>query len=147
MTGSRNFLLALAAAIIAPFALILSLPGNASLPSGAMAVAPSFSTAAATVTPTAISAEEAGAHDGSIATVEGVARQVHVARNGSATFIDFDGVYPNQPFSAVIFEDDMPNVGDVSDLQGKTVDVTGKIRMYRGHSEIIVSSRSQLAAR
>jgi DNA/RNA endonuclease YhcR with UshA esterase domain len=145
MTGSRNFLLALAAAILAPFALILSLPGNASLPAGTVAVAPSFS--AATTAPAAISTEEAAAQDGNVATVEGVAREVHVARGGRATVIDFDGVYPDQPFSAVIFEDDMANVGDVSDLEGKTVDVTGTIQMYHGHPEIIVSSRSQIVAR
>ncbi len=137
MTGSRNFLFALAAVVIVPFLLVL-------LPGGAPGV-PSLS--AATMAPHAISAEDAAAHDGSLVTVEGIAREVHVAHSGRATFIDFDGVYPDQPFAAVIFEDDMANVGDVSDLEGKTVDVTGKIQMYRGMPQIVVTSRSQLAAR
>jgi hypothetical protein len=138
MTGSRNFLLALAAAVIAPFVLVL-LPGGAP-------DAPRV--AAATVSaPNAISTEDAAAHDGSFATVEGLVREVHIARSGSATFIDLDGVYPDNPFTAVIFDDDMARVGDVSDLEGRMVDVTGKIRMYRGRPEIVVTARSQIAAR
>lgn len=138
MSGSRNFLFAMAAVILVPFALVL-LPG-------AMPGVPQLS-AATTVSPGAISAEDAAAHDGSLVTVEGVAREVHTARNGRATFIDLDGTYPDQPFSAVIFEDDMANVGDVSDLEGHTVDITGTIRIYRDRPEIVVHSRRQIAAR
>ena len=137
MTASRNFLLALAAVVIVPFLLVL-------LPGGGTGV-PALS--AATMAPHAISAEDATEHDGSVVTVEGIVRNVHVARSGRATFIDFDGVYPDNPFSAVIFEGDMVQVGDVSDLEGKTVDVTGKVRMYRNRPEIVVSSRSQILAR
>ena len=140
MTGSRNFLFALAAVIVVPFLLVL-------LPGGAPDVSSSSAATMAPAQAMAISAEDAAAHDGSMVTVEGIAREVHVARNGRATFIDLDGVYPDQPFTAVVFEEDMPTVGDVSDLEGKTVDVTGKVRMYHGKPEIIVSSRSQLAAR
>lgn len=137
MTGSRNFLFALAAVVIVPFLLVL-------LPGGSPGV-PSLS--AATMAPAAISAEDAAAHDGDEATVEGIVRNIHTAHSGSATFIDLDGVYPDNPFTAVIFEDDMRKVGDVSGLQGRTVDVTGQIRMYRDRPEIIVSSRSQIVAR
>lgn len=136
MSGSRNFLFAMAAVIIVPFLLVL-LPG-------ATPGVPQLS-AATSVGPDAISAEDAARHDGSLVTVEGVAREVHTARR--ATFIDLDGTYPDQPFSAVIFEDDVAKVGDVSDLQGRTVDITGTIRMYREHPEIVVTSRSQIAAR
>lgn len=136
MTASRNFLLALAAVVIVPFLLVL-LPG-------ATPGVPQLSAAPA---PNAISAEDAAGHEGSVVTVEGIAREVHVARSGRATFIDLDGTYPNQPFTAVIFESDMARVGDVSDLEGRTVDVTGTVRMHDGHPEIVVSSRRQIAAR
>ncbi|HSM94474.1 MAG TPA: hypothetical protein VLT91_00420 [Rhizomicrobium sp.] len=119
MTGSRNFLFALAAVVIVPFLLVL-LPG-------ATPGVPQLSAAPA---PEAVSTEDAAAHDGRVVTVEGIAREVHVARSGSATFIDLDGTYPDQPFTAVIFADDMARVGDVSDLEGRTVDITGTIRMY-----------------
>lgn len=134
MTASRNFLFAMAAVIIVPFFLVL-LPG-------ATPGVPQLS-AATSAGSGAISAEDAAAHDGNLATVEGVARQVHVARQ--ATFIDIDGIYPDQPFTAVVF--DAARVGDVSNLEGRSVDITGTIRMYKGRPEIIVSSRSQIAAR
>jgi DNA/RNA endonuclease YhcR with UshA esterase domain len=41
----------------------------------------------------------------------------------------------------------MGHVGDVSDLVGRTVDITGEIRIYRGRPEIVISSRKQIAAR
>jgi hypothetical protein len=140
MTGSRNFLLALAAVVIAPFVLVLLPGGSPDAPRVAAATA-------APSTSGAISAEDASEHDGSLATVEGFVREVHTARSGSATFIDLDGVYPDSPFTAVIFESDSARVGDVSDLEGHMVDVTGKIRMYRGRPEIVIISRSQIAAR
>lgn len=132
MTRDRAFLFALAAAIAIPFVIVLlpmaapALSGSAPLDSGA------------------ISTGDARAHIGSWQTVEGVVEEVHTARNGSATFIDLDGIYPFQPFTAVIFE--QSRVGDVSNLEGKNVAVTGRIRMYRDHPEIIVDSRSQILA-
>jgi hypothetical protein len=142
MTGSRNFLLALAAVVIAPFVLVL-LPGGS--PDAPHLAAATISTAVPHAQ-NAISAEDAAEHEGDFATVEGFVRNVHTARSGSATFIDLDGVYPDSPFTAVIFEDDMAGVGDVSDLAGRTVDITGKIRMYRNRPEIVVSSRNQIVA-
>jgi hypothetical protein len=140
MTASRNFLLALAAAVIAPFMLAL-LPGGAP-------DAPRVQAAIAEPAGNAVSAEGAARHRGIFATVEGVVRNVHTARSGSATFLDIGGVYPDNPFSAVIFADDMARVGDVSGLVGRAVSITGKIskiRMYRGKPEIIVAARNQIA--
>lgn len=144
MTGSRNFLLALMAVVIAPFVLLLLPGGVPDAPSASAAFAPPPPSSSAA---TAISAEDAAGHRGDFATVEGFVRNVHIARNGSATFIDLDDVYPDNPFSAIIFADDMEHVGAVSDLVGRTVDITGEIRIYRGRPEIIVSSRKQIAAR
>jgi hypothetical protein len=137
MTGSRNFLLALAAAILAPFALVL-LPNNPAPPRGIAA--------AEAALPSAISAADAASHVGESATVEGTAH-VHTARSGSATFIDLDGVYPDNPFSAVIFEDDRAAVGDVSAFEGRAVGISGEIQMYRDKPQIVVSSRNQIVAR
>lgn len=86
----------------------------------------------------------ASAHIGQIETVEGVVSEVHTARSGKATFIDLGGVYPDQLFTGVIFARSMSAVGDVSDLAGKTVDITGRIQLYDGKPEIIVTSRAQI---
>lgn len=91
--------------------------------------------------------DEAASHTGQIVTVEGTVTEVHTARSGSATFLDMGGQYPNQVFTGVIFARDMATVGDVSDLDGKTVDIKGLVRMYRGRPEIVISSRNQIAER
>jgi DNA/RNA endonuclease YhcR with UshA esterase domain len=92
----------------------------------------------------AISPEKAGSHVGQTITVEGVVTEVHTARSGSATFIDMGGSYPNNAFTGVIFASAMATVGDVSDLAGKTVDINGEMRLYRGKPEIVIYSRSQI---
>ncbi|MGN6515027.1 MAG: hypothetical protein ACTHLR_04215 [Rhizomicrobium sp.] len=129
----RAFLLWLAAAIVIPFLIVLA-------PIAAPALSDPPSVHRGT-----ISTAEAGSYVGSYKTVEGLAEDVHVARSGSATFIDLDGQYPLQPFTAVIF--DQSRVGDVSDLEGRIIDVSGTIRFYHDHPEIIVESRSQIVAR
>jgi len=99
----------------------------------------SFSPASAAT----ILAGQAASHIGETATVEGLATEVKVSRGGT-TFVDIDGAYPSQTFIAVVFASDVPALGDLSKLQGKTVDVAGTIRLYRGKPEIIVKSRSQI---
>ena len=94
--------------------------------------------------PGTLSPEEAGAHIGQTVTVEGDVTEVHTARSGSATFIDMGGEYPNNAFTGVIFASDMGTVGDVNDLAGKTVDINGEVREYRGRPEIVISSRDQI---
>ena len=93
-----------------------------------------------------ILAGQAASHIGETTTIEGLATEVKVSRGGT-TFVDIDGAYPGQTFTAVVFASDVPTVGDLSDLRGKTVDVTGTIRLYHGKPEIIVKSRSQIVAR
>lgn len=91
-----------------------------------------------------ISAQEAGRHIGETAMVEGVAH-VHVA--SSASFLDIGAAYPNQPFQAVIFPNRASAFGDLNRYDGKVVDVTGRIRDYKGKPEIILNDPSQLRMR
>jgi hypothetical protein len=61
------------------------------------------------------------------------------------TFLDFAKLYPNQVFTAVIFERDRAKFGTPeTTYEGKRVCVTGQVRNYRGKPEIIVSDSSQL---
>jgi hypothetical protein len=94
-----------------------------------------------------ISPEQASSHEGTSATVEGTVSDVHTARSGRVTFIDMGGSYPNNAFTGVVFASDMATVGDLSDLTGKTVDISGEVKEYRGKPEIIISSRSQIKMR
>jgi len=86
-------------------------------------------------------------HVGEAVTVEGVVAEVHHAASGRATFIDIGGRYPSNPFAAVIFEGDAGKFPNVDALSGKTVDITGRIRLYRGAPEIILNDPAQIKAK
>jgi DNA/RNA endonuclease YhcR with UshA esterase domain len=90
-----------------------------------------------------ISVTDVGTHVGQTVTVEGVVSGVYTARSG-VTFIDMGGPYPNNLFAGVIFSEDMAKVGDVSGLTGKTVDLSGTIKLYKGKPEIILKSGDQI---
>jgi len=62
------------------------------------------------------------------------------------TYLNFEYGYPNQTFSGVIFESDLPKFSYVPSefLLGKKVCVTGKVKIYKGRPEIIINSEEQL---
>jgi DNA/RNA endonuclease YhcR with UshA esterase domain len=91
-----------------------------------------------------IPAAEAKNHIDKDVTVEGVVSEVHHAASGRAIFIEIGGRYPNNPFSAVIFKDHFSKFPTADSLAGKTVDVTGRIKDYRGRAEIILDDPDQL---
>jgi len=109
----------------------------------ALAAAPSL---AQTQMP-AIAAADAKAHVGQTVTVEGVVSEVHTAASGRATFIDIGGRYPNNTFTAVIFSRDVTKFSNVDALNGKTVDITGPVRLHNGKPEIILNDPGQLKAK
>jgi DNA/RNA endonuclease YhcR with UshA esterase domain len=91
-----------------------------------------------------ITAAEAKNHIDKDVTVEGVVSEVHHAASGRAIFIEIGGRYPSNPFSAVIFKDHFNKFPTSDSLAGKTVDVTGRIKDYRGRAEIILDDPEQL---
>ncbi len=90
-----------------------------------------------------VSVADVGTHVGQTVTVEGVVSGVYTAPSG-VTFINMGGSYPNNLFTGVILKDDAAKVGDVSGLTGKTVDITGTIKEYKGKPEIVVKSPDQI---
>jgi len=48
------------------------------------------------------------------------------------------------PFSVVVFRDDLRDVGDVKQLEGKDIEIHGRIKEYRGHAEIVLRDVRQL---
>ena len=95
----------------------------------------------------AIAAADAKAHVGQTVTVEGVVSEVHTAASGRATFIDIGGRYPNNTFTAVIFSRDVTKFSNVDALDGKTVDITGPVRLHNGRPEIILNDPGQIKAK
>lgn len=92
-----------------------------------------------------ITPEEASSHVGQIVTVRGEATDVHAAHSAGVTFIDMGGSYPNNAFTAVIFSDDAAGFPDVASLAGRTVEITGRVRLYRGKPEIVLTRAKQMA--
>ncbi len=90
---------------------------------------------------------DARAHVGQTVTVEGTVDQVYTARRSGVTFLDMGGRYPNEAFMAVIFADDASAFPNVHAFEGKTVDITGPVRLYRGKPEIILRDAGQLKAK
>jgi hypothetical protein len=91
-----------------------------------------------------ISPSEADAHIGQIAIIEGIVSEVHFDRRSGTTFIDLGGHYPANTFSGVIFARSRAAFPDVPTLEGRTVDISGKIDRSRGKPEIILTSPGQL---
>ena len=71
---------------------------------------------------------------------------VKVAQSGrSGThFLNFCDDYKQCPFSVVIFSRNLPDVGDVRWLEGRTIEIHGKVKEYKGQAEIVLTDVRQL---
>ena len=87
--------------------------------------------------------EQAREKLGEIACVKG--RVLKVASTESGTwFLNFCEDYRSCPFSVVTFARDLRDVGDIRTLEGKDIEINGKVKDYKGQTEIILRDRSQL---
>ena len=87
--------------------------------------------------------EEAIKHVGETACVHGKILTVS-ATPGGIHLLRFCEEGRECPFAAVVFANDLRQVGDVRTLQGKEVDIHGQIRLYHGQPEVIVRDSRQL---
>ena len=91
-----------------------------------------------------VSADQAGAHVGETATVEGKA-SVQRTRDGE-TYIRVDGQGPDAPMSAYVSRWNKGKFQDVDRLDGKNVQITGQISTFRGKPEIFLTDPGQISA-
>lgn len=93
-----------------------------------------------------ISPSDASKHVGEHRTVCGRIAQTHTANasQGAPTFIDFERLFPDQPFSALIWHPDRPSVGAIPRVG--VLCVTGTITDYDRRPVIILHSRSDWSA-
>ena len=94
-----------------------------------------------------ITPDEAAKHAGETMTVCGIVAGAKYAAQvrGGLTFIDFGKPYPNSTFTAVIFAGDRAKFGTPEQgLRGKNVCITGKIEMFRGKPQIVLTDPKQL---
>jgi hypothetical protein len=90
-----------------------------------------------------ISPAEASGHLEQTVTVRGRVAEVHVTRTGTI-FLDFDARFPNNDFTGVIFREDAAKFQGLERLAGQTVDLTGRVQLYRDKPEIVLHSTSQI---
>jgi len=92
-----------------------------------------------------IKAQDAAAHVGETATVEG-RLGVHKMPSGEI-YLDVDGVSDGAPVSGYISRSNAGRFPDVEALDGKKVDMTGAIANFRGRPEVFLSDPSQITAK
>ena len=87
---------------------------------------------------------EAGRHAGDEATVTG--KVASVSKSGKGTmYVNFGDKFPRQTFSGVVFAKDADTVGDLSQFEGKTVALTGRIELSPdGKPQIVIKASGQL---
>jgi hypothetical protein len=103
---------------------------------------PSAASAANTLT-----ADEAKNHIGESATVCAVVAGTHYAEQtkGSPTFVNIGKPYPNQPFTVLIWGEDLPGFSPKPGTWGgKRVCETGPISSYQGRPETIAKAPGQI---
>ena len=94
-----------------------------------------------------VAPRDAGGYVGQTVTVEGTVNQVVTDPSSRATFLDFGAAYPDMDFTAVIFPDYAHQFQGVGGLNGRLVDVSGVVQLYRGRQEIILNSPDQLQSK
>lgn len=87
--------------------------------------------------------EEAPKHIGDNACVTGTVLKVKQSQSGTF-FLDFCTNYRKCPFSVVVFRSNLRDVGDVRQLEGKVIEIHGRIRAWGSRSEIILKDVRQL---
>jgi DNA/RNA endonuclease YhcR with UshA esterase domain len=90
-------------------------------------------------------AADAAKHVGETATVTDRVDGVHQSGKGNI-FLNMGGKYPNQAFTAFIPSGSAGQFSNPQQYEGRTVSVSGKITLYHGKPEIIVTSPAQISA-
>lgn len=97
-----------------------------------------------TKTAEVINFTEAGNFVGENKTVRGLVVKVYYSAKSDTTFLDFCSSYQGCPFSSVVFSSDKSKFGNINQYEGKTVEITGLIKTYKGAAEIILNNPNQI---
>lgn len=89
---------------------------------------------------------DANQHIGATRCITGKVLRVEKGDKG-VTYLDFCEDHRTCPFNVVVFASDLKDVGDVRELQGRTVEVHGEVKQYDGRAEIILSRARQLGGK
>ena len=86
---------------------------------------------------------EASEQVGEYACVVGRVDHVYTSQKGTI-FINFCSDYKTCPFGVAIFSSNAYKFPNPNQYEGKTVEITGLIRSYKGRAEIILNDPSQI---
>jgi len=86
---------------------------------------------------------QAAQHIGEVKCVTGKVVRISVGTKG-VHFLNFCEDQMACPFTVVVFSHDLPDVGDVRQLAGRTIQIRGSLKIYDGRPEIILSRISQI---
>ncbi len=89
--------------------------------------------------------QQASQHVGETKCVSGKVVRVKAGTKG-VHFLDFCEDQAACPFSVVVFPHDLKDVGDVRRLEGRTIEINGRVKLYDGRAEIILNRVSQISA-
>jgi len=92
--------------------------------------------------PKRISAAESEKHYQETVIVTGKVAQVSI--RPKLVHVNLDKKYPESPLSCVIFSRATNQFGDLKKLEGKQVEIQGRIEEYRDKAQIILNSSNQL---
>jgi hypothetical protein len=87
---------------------------------------------------------EARKHVGEIRCIAGTVVRVKQGAGG-VHFLDFCDDFRLCPFTVVIFSGDLKSVGDVRQLQGRMIEIHGKVKEYDGRAEVVLEEYRQLS--
>ena len=89
-----------------------------------------------------VTAAEAKQHMNADVIVTG--KIVEVSKAERVVRLNLDKAFPNQPFQAIIFSEKTNLFGDLDKLEGKSVEVSGKVTEYRNRPQIVLTRTNQL---
>lgn len=87
-------------------------------------------------------AAEAGKKIGQTVVVMG--QVVQVTKRDKVVYLNFEKKFPNSVFTAVILGTAIKDFPDIEKIEGKKVEVDGKVEEYRGKPQIVIKGKSQL---
>jgi DNA/RNA endonuclease YhcR with UshA esterase domain len=92
--------------------------------------------------PKRVPAREARSLIGTHAVVFGTVAEIH--KTDAITRLNFDQPFPKQSFTAVVFPQNFNLFTNLTELKGRTVEVSGIIANYRGQAQIVLTRKEQV---
>ncbi|GEM_PF-1334125 len=86
---------------------------------------------------------EAKNHIGESTGISGTVVKVFTSSTNT-TFLDFCATSKTCPFTAIVFKEDVSKLPNLTKYQGKSIIVSGIVRLYNGQAEIIISDPLQI---